>query len=104
MYADIAKVTREELVGADLEFFDEVWQVGTADRENMRDAIEIAGILELPEDTLQNWILEDNTVRPSTVRDLQLVLAEYGLRKQAIYREYIQWRAGDMLTPFEYNV
>lgn len=97
-----AKITREDVINSDIEVFGVVWQVDDKDRTNIKEAIDYSNDNNLPDETTQNWILADNTTRPSTKLDLREVLNKYTERKGQVFYQYIVWCQSDMMSPFEY--
>lgn len=78
------------------------WQVADTDRNRMQETISTATRLGYPQDIEIGWILADNTARMSTKADLEAVLNAFSLRRQAIFEQYVVWRSGDKLQPFQY--
>jgi len=95
-----AKSLRDQEIVADIFVHEVSWQVDDRGRDNMRNAIETAHRKELPVDTTQAWILSDNSIRYTTVAELEEVLNQYTLRIGEIFMSYTLWRSGDKLLPF----
>ena len=95
-----AKEVRDSTVNANIAVHGVEWQVGREDRDNIRNAIETAEHLKLPEEQTQKWILADNTQRETTTAELRQILTAYSLRMQKVYDQYMVWRDGDKKAPF----
>lgn len=98
----LAKSHRDALINArDINVYGVNWQVGEFDREKITTAIDTAkrnGINE------RNWTLSDNTLRLTTVSELEGVMDAWAFRMDSIQTQYEQWRqGGDLLTPFVYE-
>ena len=50
-----------------------------------------------------NWILADNTIRQTTVSELEYVLSAYTVRMGQTYEQYSIWRSSSNLTISMYN-
>lgn len=96
-----AKAVRDAAEVDNIEVLGVVWQVRDKDRMRMTEAILAAEVLNLPAETTVNWILADNSLRPTTAADLRQVLAAYSLRVQEVFAAYTTWRAGPKSRPFE---
>lgn len=105
--AEAAKQLKEELEIADIEWptgSGTIWQVRSIDRGRMRETIETARDIGVPPETTTDWILADNTTRPTTAADLRAVITAYTLRMGEIYRTYNTWRASGITAPFTGNL
>ncbi|EPR4994874.1 DUF4376 domain-containing protein [Vibrio navarrensis] len=99
-----AKQYRDTLIESDIEVHGVRWQVDVGrDEPRIRRAIATALSEDMAEDTTVEWILADNSVRPTTRRDLEQVLAAKAMREQTIFDQYREWRAGDKQSPFALN-
>lgn len=102
VYQARAKALRTEIIDSDIETLGSIWQVGSEDRENIKEALELMEYLGSPIETTQDWILKDNTIRPTTAEELKQVLVAYGMRKKAVFEAYMIWRSQGVLEPFEF--
>jgi hypothetical protein len=99
-YAEDAKKLRDTLEIADIEVFGVMWQVRDKDRARIQETIDAAVILNAPPETTVDWILADNSERPTTANDLRQVLLAYALRMQELFYKYRIWRSSGMNRPF----
>ena len=98
----LAKPVRDAAENSDIEVFGVLWQVDTVARDRMRSTIETAAATNAPPETLVNWILSDNSIRPSTAGDLQQVLVAYTMRLANIFQQYVAWMNSPSTEPFVY--
>ena len=93
-----AQALRNEAVEADIEVYGVVWQVDQTARDRMRSAIETATRQGAAPETTVDWILSDDTTRPTTAAELGAVLDAYTLRMSTIFAQYTAWLAADPLA------
>ena len=98
----IAQETRNAAENSNIEVFGVLWQVDAVARDRMRATIETAAATSAPPETLVNWILSDNTIRPSTTGDLQQVLIAYTMRLADIFQQYVAWMNSSSTEMFSY--
>ena len=98
----IARADRNAAENSDIEVFGVLWQVDAVARDRMRATIETAAATSAPPETLVNWILSDNTIRPSTTGDLQQVLIAYTMRLADIFQQYVAWMNSSSTEMFSY--
>ncbi|EHU0328744.1 TPA: hypothetical protein I7180_17685 [Vibrio vulnificus] len=100
-HEELAKCYRDQLIESNIEVHGVMWQVDvTRDEPRIRRAIATATSESIDAETTVDWILADNTVRATTRRDLEQVLAVKSMREQLIFQKYREWRAGDKLETF----
>jgi len=99
----IAQADRNTAENSDIEVFGVLWQVDVVARDRMRSTIETAAATNASPETSVNWILSDNSIRPSTAGDLQQVLVAYTMRLADIFQQYVAWRDGDSTEMFNYT-
>lgn len=98
--AQAAKDLRDTLEVADIEVFGVMWQVRDKDRDRIKETLQAAETLGYPPETTIDWILADNSERPTTAEDLRQVMLSYTLRMQDLFYAYRTWRSSDMNKPF----
>lgn len=95
-----AKALRDRSIESDIKVFGVMWQVDQKGRDNMRNAIETATRLNMPQGTTQGWILSDNSIRQTTATELEQVLSAYTFRMGQVFVQYAGWRAAGIQKPF----
>ena len=98
----IALEARNAAENSDIEVFGVLWQVDAVARDRMRSTIETAAAMNEPPETTVNWILSDNSIRPSTAGDLQQVLVAYTMRLADIFQKYVAWMNSSSTEKFSY--
>lgn len=99
-HEDLAKTYRESCVNGVINKFGVDWQVDKAGRDNINEALEYANRKGLPGTETRQWILDDNSLRETTLNELKAVMNAYAERMGEVFASYAQWRAGDKLEPF----
>lgn len=98
----IAREARNAAENSDIEVFGVLWQVDAVARDRMRSTIETAAAKNVSPETTVNWILSDNSIRPSTAGDLQQVLVAYTVRLADIFQQYVAWMNSLSTEMFSY--
>lgn len=98
----IAREARNAAENSDIEVFGVLWQVDAVARDRMRSTIENAAAMNVPPETTVDWILSDNSIRPSTAGDLQQVLVAYTMRLADIFQQYVAWMNSSSTEMFSY--
>lgn len=93
---DAGQEVRDAIALRNITVHTKVWGMTGADRDNIQDAIDEAALYNLPDDTIQNWVLADDSTYPATPLLLKQVLSAYRQRKKKIFDAYITWlKSGD---------
>lgn len=98
---EAAKARRSELAESPIELFGSLWQVDKASRDNINEAIAYSKRNELSQNETRQWILADNSVRATTVYELEQVISKYAERLDNIFMAHAEWRKGDKLSGFD---
>lgn len=97
----LAKTLRDDIIESNIEVHGVFWQVHvTRDEPRLNRAINTSTCDSMPGETTCEWILADNTLRPTTAAELKQVIVAKGYREGEVFAKYSIWRSGDMLTPF----
>lgn len=97
------QVIRDKISLRNITVHTKVWGMTGADRDNIQDAIDEAALHNLPDDTIQNWVLADDTTFPATTLLLKQVLSAYRQRKKKIFDAYITWLKSGVEGVFTYT-
>lgn len=96
-----AKVTRDLAIESPIKVFGVSYQVHvTRDEPRINRAINTALEAGYPEDYTVEWILTDNTTRPTTASELRKILVAKALREEHIFAQYKVWLADGMKDDF----
>lgn len=72
---------------------------GILGMDSIKDAV-AAHSSGLTEVESVSWIMSDNSVVTLTIADLNQIIVNFNLRKQAIFTAYSEWRSGDKQKEF----
>lgn len=96
-----AKVTRDLTIESPITALGGSWQVHVIrDEPRINRAINTAKAANYPADFQIEWILTDNTTRPTTAAELQQILVAKALREKDIFDQYKVWLADGMIDDF----
>lgn len=96
-----AKALRDILIESPICVHGVVWQVDRVkDEPRINRAITTAKVANLPADYTEDWILADNTTRPTTCSELEQVIVAKATREGEIFAYYKQWLLNGMSEPF----
>lgn len=96
-----AKFVRDEAIESNIQKHGEWWQVHVInDEPRINRAIRTAEIENLPVETTADWILADNSIRPTTAAELAQVLVAKSRREQDVFNQYKSWAILGMTEPF----
>ena len=100
---DTAKVIRDTFIDSDIEVHGAVWQVAKRDRDNMKNTLDAyaRNLDEVAASEIKlQWIIADNTVRETTLVELEGVLDGYTIRMGETFARYSEWCDGEMKDNF----
>ncbi len=107
-HSEIAFEERYNSIYSPIPYNGSVFQVGKGKDDiygidNFKGVLDMLTIMPERLEEEVNWICEDNSITSLNIEDIKAIVALFINRQQDVFEKYTEWRASDMLEPFNYN-